>query len=182
MKLLSALIVILLGAVASEPSLGRGGQMQSFGRPVSPMFPAGHFHSLARPASPMFPGGQFHSFARRASPMFPADQFHSFGRPGFVGVHNGSFHHQFHSRVVIIGAPFYAPYYYPYPYSYPYPYYYPPVAMQYAPPAYVDQGESGMTEAYWYYCASANAYYPHVRECPEGWQRVAPQPPPQSGY
>jgi hypothetical protein len=26
----------------------------------------------------------------------------------------------------------------------------------------------------WYYCASANAYYPYVAECPEGWQTVAP--------
>lgn len=33
---------------------------------------------------------------------------------------------------------------------------------------------------WWYWCASANAYYPYVSTCSEGWQRVAPQPvPPQ---
>lgn len=26
---------------------------------------------------------------------------------------------------------------------------------------------------YWYYCASARAYYPYVQNCAEGWQRVA---------
>ena len=28
----------------------------------------------------------------------------------------------------------------------------------------------------WYYCQGSNAYYPYVRECPTGWQQVAPQP------
>ncbi len=61
---------------------------------------------------------------------------------------------------VVIGAPFY-PWYYP-PY---YPYYYPPVAPA-APPTYVD------------YCAESKTYYPYVKECPGGWQRVTPQPAP----
>jgi Ni/Co efflux regulator RcnB len=30
----------------------------------------------------------------------------------------------------------------------------------------------------WYFCASANAYYPYVAQCPEGWQ-VVPATPPQ---
>jgi hypothetical protein len=30
---------------------------------------------------------------------------------------------------------------------------------------------------YWYFCPQSNAYYPYVRECAGGWQRVAPQPP-----
>jgi len=163
MKLVCALVIILLGAAASGPSLARGGQIHSFGRPASPTFSAGHFHSFARPGFAVHnPGFAMHN-------------------RGFVWTGTGSFHHRFHSRVVIVGAPlYYAPYYYAY-YN-PYPYYYPPVAMSYMPPAYGDQGESGPAEAYWYYCASANAYYPHVRDCPEGWQRVAPQPPPQSGY
>jgi hypothetical protein len=29
---------------------------------------------------------------------------------------------------------------------------------------------------WWYWCASANAYYPYVSTCSEGWQRVPPQP------
>ena len=154
----SVFIMILLAAAVSGPALA-GGQGRSFGPSGSPMFHSGHFNSFARPG---FVGGH---------------------NPRFVAAHGGSFHHHYRSPVVIIGGPFFAPYYYPYPYSYPYPYYYyPPVAMPYAPPAYIGQGETGPAEAYWYYCPSANAYYPHVNECPEGWQRVAPQPPPQTGY
>jgi hypothetical protein len=29
----------------------------------------------------------------------------------------------------------------------------------------------------YYFCRSANAYYPNVKECTEGWQPVAPRPP-----
>ncbi len=30
----------------------------------------------------------------------------------------------------------------------------------------------------WYYCAESKTYYPYVKECPGGWQRVTPQPAP----
>jgi hypothetical protein len=68
-------------------------------------------------------------------------------------------------------------YYYP-----PTPYYYPPV-VQYAPPTYIEQpapqaGPAQQSQAsWWYYCADARAYYPYVKECPGGWQRVSPTPP-----
>ena len=29
----------------------------------------------------------------------------------------------------------------------------------------------------YYFCRSANAYYPNVKDCAEGWQQVAPRPP-----
>jgi hypothetical protein len=29
---------------------------------------------------------------------------------------------------------------------------------------------------YWYYCEGANAYYPHVQQCPGGWIKVMPSP------
>jgi hypothetical protein len=32
-------------------------------------------------------------------------------------------------------------------------------------------------EQWWYWCASARGYYPYVKTCFEGWQRVAPQVP-----
>jgi len=71
---------------------------------------------------------------------------------------------------------------------YPYPYYYPPyqsnvVVVPSEPTVYVErpdaQSAQGTPEATgsWYYCAGAGAYYPYVRECPGGWQRVAPRPP-----
>ena len=83
----------------------------------------------------------------------------------------------------------YSPYYYP-PYSY-YPNYYPPyypapVVIQQQPTVYVEQNPQPAPEAqspvqspstgYWYYCADSRAYYPYVKDCRNGWQRVAPQP------
>jgi hypothetical protein len=54
----------------------------------------------------------------------------------------------------------------PWSWSYPYwsGYVYGPA---WPPPAYVPP-------TYWYYCASAGAYYPYVPSCPEGWITVAP--------
>ncbi|MDD5331001.1 MAG: hypothetical protein PHX38_13440 [Sulfuricella sp.] len=86
-----------------------------------------------------------------------------------------------------LARPYYGPgYYYPAPYYYaPPPYYYPPpvVVAPYAPPpVYIEQ--EGYTQAVpaqppssWYYCPGSKAYYPYVRQCPEGWERVSPQPP-----
>lgn len=85
---------------------------------------------------------------------------------------------------VVMGGPlwygpgYYAPYYYP-PYYYP-PSYYP--SLPASPPVYIERGEmqpaAPPQESYWYYCAEAKGYYPYVKECPGGWERVSPQPPP----
>lgn len=91
-------------------------------------------------------------------------------------------------RVVVgvglgFGFPYYAygPYYPYYPYypSYYYPPYYPaPVVVQQQPSVYVEQPQAQPSQpsGFWYYCADSRAYYPYVKECPAGWQRVAPQP------
>ena len=83
---------------------------------------------------------------------------------------------------------YYAPYYGYAPYYYP-PAYYPPVVVApAAPTVYVEQAAPQQQlpavqappqapAAWWYYCAQAQAYYPYVRQCPGGWQRVSPQPP-----
>lgn len=82
---------------------------------------------------------------------------------------------------VYVGAPWgYPPYgYYPPPVYYPHVYVPPVVVTQ--PPVYIEQ--PGMPPAaptlevgYWYYCNEAQAYYPYVKQCPGGWQKVAPQP------
>lgn len=93
-------------------------------------------------------------------------------------------HHGGHARVgVFIGAPlFYSPWYYP---AYPAPYYYPPVAYPAypsGPTTYVEQAQPEAAPAprpdnYWYYCPEAKAYYPYVKQCAGGWQKVSPQPP-----
>lgn len=121
------------------------------------------------------------------------------------GGHSGSWHG---SRVwrggVYMGLPIGLGYGY-YPYSYyggayygtPYyalsPAYYPSVPP--APIMYTEQSDDPQANlqevpinseqsnqgAWWYYCADAQAYYPQVSQCPEGWMRVAPQPPSDIG-
>jgi hypothetical protein len=101
-----------------------------------------------------------------------ADRYHGRGHIG-VGV--------------VIGGPgywhpSYSPYYYP-----PYPYSYPPVVVAPSPPpVYIEQSqpapqmepESQPTND-WFYCRKPDGYYPYVKQCPGGWQRVPPQPPSQ---
>lgn len=100
--------------------------------------------------------------------------------------------------VVGVGAASYYGYAYGSPYYYGgYPYYgyggygygnvYPPVTVTgpASAPTYVEQAPAASApaqaaassaNAYWYYCAQSQGYYPYVRECPGGWQPVAPQP------
>ncbi len=74
-----------------------------------------------------------------------------------------------------IGGPLWGPAWYPPPY------YYPPQVVVVPPPerqVYIEQAEPAapVAQQSWYYCKSAKGYYPYVKECPEGWQRVQPQP------
>jgi hypothetical protein len=62
-------------------------------------------------------------------------------------------HHGFHGKAFIGIAPLFV-----WPPSYVYV---PPVVA--APPVYVEP------TGYWYYCPSAQAYYPYVATCPEAW-------------
>jgi len=86
---------------------------------------------------------------------------------------------------ITIGAPLHYGAWYPGPF-----WYYPPVAPLVIapaapPPVYVQREEpasarsDARTDAasWWYYCRDANAYYPYVKQCPAGWEKVAPQPP-----
>jgi hypothetical protein len=81
------------------------------------------------------------------------------------------------------GPPLYPrPYYYPSPYWYPGPYYAPApiVVVPPAPQVYIEQQAAPVEEApedrrYWYYCQDSRNYYPYVKECPRGWQKVLPQ-------
>jgi hypothetical protein len=98
-----------------------------------------------------------------------------------------AFAHGPRTRVgIYVGAPFVGFGYYGYYGYYPPPYYYPsyypaPVVVQQQPTVYVEQPaaqpqQQQQPAGYWYYCADSRAYYPYVKECPAGWQRVAPQP------
>jgi hypothetical protein len=76
---------------------------------------------------------------------------------------------------------------YPSPYYYPYGYYPPTIVVPTQPQVYIEQGDAQVAPApapapaapssYWYYCDKAQGYYPYVKECPAGWQKVSPTPP-----
>jgi len=106
---------------------------------------------------------------------------------GRHGHFRGHFHHRpvFHSRVIIGFGPGY--YWGPYPYAYyppPYVVYSPPpVVVQETPPVYIEQTPpapappaAAASDVFWYYCQSANGYYPTVPSCPEAWVKVPPRP------
>ncbi len=97
----------------------------------------------------------------------------------------GGRHHHGHGGRVSIGLQFGAPlFWHPWPAYHYYPpapvYYYPsPVVVQSSPPVYVekqDAAPAAEAQNYWHYCAATRGYYPYVKECPGGWQKVPPVP------
>lgn len=72
------------------------------------------------------------------------------------------------------------PYYVTDPYYRYYPEYAaPPVVIQQPAEEYVQPAEQLPTEpSYWYYCRNPQGYYPYVKQCPNGWMKVVPSPPP----
>ncbi len=105
------------------------------------------------------------------------------GHGGHHGGHGGS---RFDFDFVVgpyWGAPWYYPYYYPYYYPGYYPYYYYPYvpAEPSTPQEYIERPrreQSSRPSGVWYYCPGSKAYYPYVRKCPGGWQKVPAEPPP----
>lgn len=162
-----ALMLFLLGVLASESVLARGGGRGGGSHGAG-------FHGGGSQGTGFHGGGH-----RRGG-------FHGGGQRG-GSFHGGKHFHHGHGRVgVFISAPvifggwaYASPYYYPPP-----TYYYP--STPYYPPTYIEQGngqpvpEQQPASAYWYYCPDAKAYYPYVKECPGGWQQVLPQAPPPS--
>jgi hypothetical protein len=78
------------------------------------------------------------------------------------------------------GYPFWGPYWGPWYYPPPYYYYPAPIVVRSEPVTYIEQGSSAPADsgAWWYYCDASKGYYPYVKECLTGWQRVPPTPPP----
>ena len=90
------------------------------------------------------------------------------------------------SRVTLgfhFGVPLGWHYYHPHPYYYYPPYYAPTVVVPAQPQTYIEQpapqAAPQPAQGWWYYCSDSRAYYPYVKDCPGGWQRVAPQPAPR---
>ena len=49
-----------------------------------------------------------------------------------------------------------------------------PVYVERPPPVYVERPPPA-PKAWWYYCPSAEDYYPNVPSCPQPWVKVAPR-------
>ncbi len=67
----------------------------------------------------------------------------------------------------------------------PPPVYYHPrrvVVVPAEPTVYVEResapavASSPASDNFWYYCGESRAYYPYVRDCAGGWERVPPRP------
>ncbi len=75
-------------------------------------------------------------------------------------------------------------YYYPYYQYYSYYPYYPYYPYTYAPTYRPSQrvivrDRKPAMDTWYYYCRKSDAYYPYVRRCPDGWEKL-PAVPPQS--
>jgi hypothetical protein len=108
------------------------------------------------------------------------------GHGGHGHGHHGGRHHHHHSYggwpawgfgpAFGFGAFGYMPPYYPPAY-----YGYPPAAGRFVPPpVYIERKDVAQPANqaqgnFWHYCRSAEGYYPQVKECPDGWEQVAPQ-------
>jgi hypothetical protein len=95
-------------------------------------------------------------------------------RPGYYGGHRGGGIGLGLGLGLAIGIPLLASTYYAPPYYAPgyAPNYYGYAPGYSYPPSYAVPQQGSM-----YFCPQLNAYYPNVRDCPGGWQQVAPQPP-----
>ena len=100
----------------------------------------------------------------------------SFFGPGFFG--SGYYNYP--------GYPYSYRYRYPGAYYYPRGYYSSPSVIAPSTPIIYIQREAPVTSQtqsvqtnYWYYCRNPEGYYPYIKQCPEGWLQVAPQPTPQ---
>jgi hypothetical protein len=175
------LAVFLLGTIASADAFARGGGGRGGHGGRGGQHASGSMHAFrAVPRStvvvtaPLFFGGY------RAPYYAP---FYGYSAAPFYGYSAAPYYS---------GAPYYpaAPYYRSTPY-YPSPYY----STPYYPPEYIEQSpdqpapqpgpeqqpgadpqpapQQQSAPVYWF-CPSANNYFPYVRTCTSGWQQVSP--------
>jgi hypothetical protein len=94
--------------------------------------------------------------------------------PAFADHWHGHGHSRVHFGLYFGGPLYWQPYY---------PYYPPTVVVPQSPPVYVERGDQAAqapeSQSWWYFCRGSNTYYPYVKQCPGGWERVSPQPPAQ---
>ena len=159
-----------------------------------------HFHNIAPAAGHAAhdtghapPGPHGSGYWHGIPPAAPHGAYFAAGGPGhyvhywghgdiryfhdrdFYAWHGGYWHHSWYGGRfgwwwVVSGVWFF----YPVPvYPYPDPYVPSTVIVQQAPPPVPTAAPA---PAYWYYCASAQNYYPYVTQCPVGWEQVPATP------
>jgi hypothetical protein len=182
-------VASISGTVLAAPGGGQSG--------VSNMGRMGGMGSTAGVGQPHGGGGQPHGGGQPQGGGHGYGNYgHGYYGHGYYG-HGHGYYGPGYGFGIYLGAPYYPYPYYPYPYYpyYPYPYYaypyYPPVVVETAPaepPVYIEQGTPQLSapqepsqeaNSYWYHCAKPDGYYPYVKECPSGWEKVKPMPTPQ---
>ncbi len=131
--------------------------------PALPSEAASSGHYRGAPSSGFSRGGAVSGYHHGA----PSSGYYH-GAAWHGGYHGGGGHGHFG---VVIGAPFWGWGWGWGPWGYPYGYYNPPVVVEQQAPVYVQP--EAQTQ-YWYYCQSAQGYYPYVQQCPGGWMQVVP--------
>jgi hypothetical protein len=93
----------------------------------------------------------------------------------------GHRHHHHHGSRVGVGVYFGVPLGYHWYGPPSYYYRYPQTVIVQPEPVYIERAApqaAAPAEAVWYYCSASRTYYPYVKDCPGGWERVVPTPPP----
>ena len=106
-----------------------------------------------------------------AVPALTWDGHRGYGYRGYG--YRGYGHYGYRRPSVVIVPRFVVPFGVPYAYP-PVIVSPPPVYAQPVPQVYV---QPSAPQSYWYYCDSAQGYYPYIQECPGGWRQVTPTPP-----
>jgi hypothetical protein len=175
MRAAAVALLLALAVVVSDSALARKGGGHVSGGGVK--FSGGHVS-----------GGKVHGGrVSHGHGHFNGHHHHGHHHKSF-GHHHKSFGHHHHGHhhnsTTFVGFGFAYPWswygYYPPPYYYP-GYYPQPVAYPAQPVTYVEQGAApapAEPAGWWYYCEASRTYYPYVKECPSGWQRVPALPPP----
>lgn len=162
------MVTALLGLIAGDPVMARGGGAQAGG--------GGGGHSGFSGGGRHFGGSQRHFRGSNYS--------YGGGHRHFSGGHS------YNRYNFGFNLGYYSPGYYGYrPYGYGYrPYYRSPFygypsyyqrSVPAAPIVYIQREavKSVQTQTnYWHYCRNPEGYYPYVKKCPEGWLKVTPQP------
>lgn len=155
--------VVTLAATASVPAWAqgsRGAPPGSHGPAVRPA-PAGGHPSRVYPA----PRSSWSGAVYVGRPYYGVPYYSGFryyGRYPYYGAYG------YYGVYPYFGPPYYGPTYVPVPTE-------PPVYIERAPGEGAEGG-AAPAQGWWYWCADPQGYYPSVRECPGGWQPVAPQP------